>query len=669
MAIYGVDYYGTAYYGASSQTPFSAAPFLATPYDYLSIQLSWSTPSGDWDYIRAVRNSYGFAVTADDGVVLFEDEKDVSRIYFNDDGTYVGAKGLKPSSPYYYSLFVRKTFDNTWEKAGDVIGIAVKDYGTNTSMFNYLPTILTSQIPHGTALDETNTLLFRFLKLFSLNYDLYRSQTDNIINRYDIENINGSLIPIFMSQFGLKYEPELGLKQSRIFLNNIVRLYQNKGSLLGLKEYIKAYAGYDNSIALSKNLMLDINDSSFEGSIGSWSSVSNCALELHSLTDTPRIAPYFEIESDANFPNLQTGTLQITGSASGTAELSLSGESPINYGIPVKAGVNYTFSGYARAATTARSVSAKLYWYNKRGVLISSSSSGTGVSDTSGTWNRFKVSQMSPSNAYFCVPRISIANIVNEEKHYVDALQFEVGSSATYFEEARKIKITLIASRINELLNPNFEGNTNNWTVSNGTIAQYSGEVGPDPDAASVDISGGSAQISPSTAAEVKLTSNSMPIFSGNDYAFSIYFYEVDESRAVTPFISWFDSSNTLISTSNGDSVSTSNVWTRATIIDNSPSNAAYAKAGIKWTASSGLKKIYVDAALFEKSSFINPYFDGSNGVAQKADLFWEGDSRNNARSHYYKNRFSVQTRLVNTLPNWINVGTTFELLLAQPTL
>jgi len=667
MAIYGADYYGTAYYGSGAQAQFNAEPFVATPYDYASIQLSWATPRGDWDYIRAVRNSYGFPVTADDGVVLFEDEKDISRIYFLDDGALSGDTGLKQSNPYYYSIFVRQTSNNLWQKAGDAIGISVKDYNTTTNMFNYLPSVLTSQVPYGTAVDETNTFLLRYLKLISLNYDLYRTQTDNIINRYDIENINGNLIPIFMNQFGIKYEPELGLKQSRIFLNNIIRLYETKGSLLGLKEYIKAYAGYDNEISLSKNLMLDANDSSFESSIGSWSAISNCSLLRHSVTSSPSIAPYFEIESEANFPNLQTGTLQVTGSASGTAELSLSGDNPINYGIPVKSGVAYTFSGYARAGTTARSVSAKLYWYNMRGNLISSSSSGTGVSDTSGSWSRFKVSQTAPSNAYFCVPRISIANIVNAEKHYIDALQFEVGSSETYFEEARQIKINLIASRVNELLNPNFEASTNNWTISNGTMALYNDQVAPDPDASSIDISGGCVEITPLTAAEVKLTSSSMPIFSGNDYAFSIYLYETTKTISVIPFISWFNSSNTLISTSNGNSFLTSSTWTRAFTISKAPNNASYAKVGIKWTAPSGLNKVYVDAALFEKSSFINQYFDGTNGVAQRADLFWEGNSTNNARSHYYKNRFSIQNRLVDTLPNWLNVGSTFEILLAQP--
>jgi phage tail-like protein len=666
MAIYGVDYYGAAYYGANNLVQFNAYPFSATPYDYASIQLSWTTPTGDWDYLRLVRNSYGFPVTADDGDVLFEDAKATSRTFFNDNGSIPNNVGLKPAHPYYYSIFARETTHSTWQIAGTAVGVSVKDYNTNETMFNYLPSILTSQVPYDSALDESNDFLKRFLKLFALNLDLYKSQTENVINRYDITSINGLLIPVFMHQFGLRYEPELGLKQSRILLNNAIRLYKNKGSKLGVEEYVKAYAGYDNSVSMSKNLMLDQNDSSFEQSIGSWASVSNCTLARHSATDSPSIAPYNEVQSNATFPNLQAGTLQVTGTASGTAEFSLSGDTPIHYGIPVTAGSTYTFSGYARAGTTARNVQGKLYWYSSTGVLISSSSTGTGVADTAGSWHQFKVSQAAPSGAYFCVPHILIPSTVNTEKHYFDCLQFELGSSATYFKEARQIEITLVATRVNEVVNPNFETSTNHWSINNGTLTLSSTEVEADADAPSVALSGGSVEIYPVATGLVTLTSDAMSVLAGNDYAFSMYFYESAMSHAVTPFISWYDNSNTLVSTVNGTALTSSGGWTRVSIVSSAPITATTAKVGIKWTATSTSNEMYVDAALFEKSSFINSFFDGSNGVAQKTDLFWEG-ATNASRSHYYLNRFAVQSRLISTLPNWINVGSTFELLFAQP--
>ena len=667
MSKYGIDYYGAAYYGSNTLLNFNASPFLAVPYDYSAIRLTWATPTGEWDYLRLVRNSYGFPVTADDGDVIFEDPIATSRTSYFDTGSVPNNIGFKPGHAYYYSIYVRETVHSTWKIAGNAIGISVKDYNTATNMYNYLPTIDTSQVPYDSSVEQTNSFLQRFLKLFALNLDLYKTQTENIANRYDITNLNGLLVPIFMRQFGMKYEPELGLKQSRVLLNNAVRLYKNKGSKLGIEEYVKAYAGYDNVISMGKNLMLDSNDSSFEGSIGSWAPVSNCSLVRHLAADSPTIVPYAEPTAQSDFPNLQKATLQVTGTTSATAELCLFGDSAIYYGIPVSASTAYTFSGYAQTETTARSVKAVISWYDSKGNLLSSSTDGSGVSDTAGSWHRFTKTDTSPVGAYFAVPHIKITNIGSGEKHYFDAFQFELGSSATAFQDARQIEITLIASRINELLNPNFEYNTDNWSFTNGTASLAVGEVGVDPAAPSVPISGGSIEVSPIAPGLVTVASSAMPVFANNDYTFSIHAYDDSSSYPLTPFISWYDSSNALISTYSGSPFISHDSWTRTSVTNTAPATAVTAKVGLTWTASVAVNEIYLDAALFEKSSFVNSYFDGSNGVAELADLFWEGNAPNAARSHYYVNRFAVQSRLVNTLPNWITLGSTFELLFAQP--
>ena len=100
MSRYGVDYYGASYYGSNSLVQFDASPFLAKPYDYASIELRWVTPTGSWDYLRLVRNSYGFPVTADDGDVLFEDASASSRISFKDNGAIPNNVGLKQGHAY-----------------------------------------------------------------------------------------------------------------------------------------------------------------------------------------------------------------------------------------------------------------------------------------------------------------------------------------------------------------------------------------------------------------------------------------------------------------------------------------------------------------------------------------------------------------------------------------
>ena len=461
MSRYGVDYYGSSYYGLNNLVNFSAAPFLSRPYNYGVIQLTWASPTGTWDYLRLVRRTSGFPTTVEDGNLLFEDAKASARTVYIDSGQSPVNVPLIGGEIYYYTLFVHETTSSTWKNAGQAMETAVKDYGTAELMYSYLPTVLTSQVPYDSSISQDNDVLKRFLSLFALNLDLYRTQSDNIANKQDIAKFNGTLIPVFMQQLGIPYEPELGLTQSKILLRNAVHLYQTKGSKLGIGDFIKSYAGYSNVVTKSRNLMLDRNDSSFEQSIGNWTSVASSTLTWWPTSVTPAIPPYSEPTAQPVFPNLQNGVLKVASTASGTSEIALGGSlSPKLIGIPVTANSAYTFSGYARAATTTRPIKGQLYWYDVNGKFISSATAGTGVTDSATTWTRFTTTATAPATAWFCIPHILTLSATSSDVHYFDALQFEQASSATTFQDARQIEITLKANRINEIINPNFEGTT-----------------------------------------------------------------------------------------------------------------------------------------------------------------------------------------------------------------
>jgi hypothetical protein len=619
--------------------------------------------------LRLVRNPVGFPIAADDGDILFEDANATSRTSYFDEGQTPNNIGLKESIAYYYTLFVRETTYSTWKPAGLAIGIAVKNFNTGTNMYNYLPVILTSQVPHDTSVEQDNDVLKRFLNLFALNHDLYKTQAENVLNLYDVSNLNGALVPVFMKQFGIKYEPELGLRQSRIFLRNIMTLYKNKGSKLGIEEYVKAYAGYDNTVTKGKNLMLDKNDSSFEETKGSWASVSNATLLKISVNQDSAVPGYNEVLSQTNFPNLQKGILKVTATASATVEIALDGITARQYGIPVTAGSSYTLTGYSRANSATRSVSAAIAWYTKTGTLISTSTFGTGVTNSTTEWKRSVKTATAPATAYYAVPHFKITGTSSSEIHYFDAIQFELGSSATYFQDARQIIINLKATRVNELLNPNFEGSTTYWNSTNATLTIITDVEGLPQNDYVTTLSSGAAESYALAVGNVRVYSDPVPVLEGNDYTFSIYVATAQTSAThpLTPFIKWYNSSNVLISTTNGVQTGVINSFVRPYVMGAAPVGATSAVVGVNWTAAAIGDEITLDSALFEKSSFVNSFFDGSHGVASLTDLFWEGSATNAGRSHYYRNRFAVQSRLIATLPDWITYGSTFELLFAQP--
>ena len=76
--------------------------------------------------------------------------------------------------------------------------------------------------------------------------------------------------------------------------------------------------------------------------------------------------------------------------------------------------------------------------------------------------------------SYYAAPTIvisGVANLASNERHYFDAGQFEKANSATSFDEARQVHLTMKATRINELKNPSFLSPNNfaPWSFDNAT--------------------------------------------------------------------------------------------------------------------------------------------------------------------------------------------------------
>ena len=649
-----------------------------------------------------------------------------------------------------------------------------------------------------------------------------------------------------MNQFGLTYEPAIGLQQNRKLLRDGVTLTKQKGSKEGLVGFIKDFTSWGvpvpisgtpnpsaNGITVGHNMMLDYNDSSFEEGIGHWissdgtadidqldtyniltiSSTSNTATltigahnydvgnqiviqglpyplynsttpvtltavdqvagtvsfskttsDFAALTGfnastgaygvlTPAPAPWVESTAPVLFPNKATGILAIYNSSSSSQTITAycGDDNAINKGIPVTAGTTYCFSIYASSGNyTARNVTAKIKWFNRFGVYLSTSS-GTAVSDSAASGfsssSRPYASAAAPTGAYYACPGVSIASVggtSTNEHHYFDAAQFESASSPTSFDEARQLHIILRANRINELVNPHFASPITPWTATgasttvvntyaepgvdifsitagsistnvatitvdrphsyqNGQTLYISGVTGTHASdyngvrtitattlnsfsyavttsnssitAGTVYATGNTLKLT-ATGSSVSLkswdgstTSQLMGIYYPNtSYTFSVFVQPGTAMENVQLKISWYNTSYSLISTTSGSLFScNANAWSRPYVIGTAPATAAYAAVEVDYSTTSG-NIVALDEALFENIGQILDYFDGSNGIGSVYDRFWEGGNPNAARSHYYKNRFAVQTRLFGaTLDAQLPLGCTAAVYIAQP--
>lgn len=477
---------------------------------------------------------------------------------------------------------------------------------------------------------------------------------------------------------------------------------------------------------------------------------SNVSLKSGYNTDTlsygkvfPSPAAWVEPSAPYLYPNKTNGILSLyNNNGSATTVSAFCGDtSPIVYGVPVEAGTTYTFSVFvARGNHTAKDVTAKIKWYDRFGVLISTSS-GTPVTATSAVFDaayRPHVSAAAPSGSYYAVPGIEVASLASQARHYFDCAQFEASASATDFDEARQLHITLRANRINELVNPVFDTTITPWSVTGATMYTDYDDLKPDTDeytVLSVSVSANVATLTlldvhpfavgesiavkisdtsfngaktvtattertisyalthadlvdttvtgtmfdagealdmTAVASSVELSSittdaDMMPVYYPETvYTFSIYAKDYTNSEHVTVSIVWCDSSKNVISTTTSELWSLNRSWSHIYVHSTAPSNAAYSYVKLNWEVGSG-NVICVDDAIFENSPFVLEYFDGSHGPSDKTDLFWEGGVPNAGRSHFYKNRVARQGRLVEAIRDFVPLGCTYAVYLAQP--
>ena len=480
MSRYGISYYGSALYGPDSLALIPTTDVTAYPKNYGTILVTWSGSPGTWDTVRLVRNTYGFALSPDDGDVVFSAALTSGQSgagTYEDTGTVPNNVGLIPGKFYYYAVFLRDSSTLSWKNIGTAYTFSTKDFGTNDFMWRCLPAIFRAGNPEDVYSSVENSALKKFISIFALETDRYRTDISNLNHRYKVSDVDAQAIPFLLNELGFTYEPSLGVKQARILLGKASYLNKIRGSAKGVQDYIRAFAGYDNVVVLGKNLMLNTNDSSFESTIGKWKvydSNTHTATVARGTTPTP-----FQIsEGSSNYPVLATGVLKLISGTSGDMEVSCMDLAPITSGIPVAAQTSYVFSAYSRAATSTRAVTAKIFWYDAQGKLISSSTSGTSPTNSTSIWTRVSVVAVSPAGASYAATYLKVASAGATETHYFDACQFEANTAVSEFEDARQVNITVKATRVNELLNPNFEVDYSNWTLGNATAIVTSAEVG-----------------------------------------------------------------------------------------------------------------------------------------------------------------------------------------------
>ena len=719
MAIYNEFYYANGYYGTRASLAFSAEPVLATAINYDTVEVSWSTPTGDYSAFRVVRSQRGFPQTQEDGVIIYSSIGAPTSSSVDDTSSNATAP-LVPGRFSFYRAWVKITASSDWVQAGDtftlvpsphVLGLgrdaaysktSIKSIGgtnkyvtgdayvyanpnltttmstTHDRFMGILPRVITSATNSGVDViqdsydrfvDPTgiaeNSLLSRFMSAFSFTLDEFATFTKLIAPDNSLHYSGPAAVYLGSQELGMTQDVEPVSTTQRLLLRNAVQIYSEKGTKDGLTLFVESMTDYSATLTDTVNLMLSHEDATFDiqnwkdlyndavakstslPAVGNWTTLSsNIALSVVSdqvlldSTTIPRIL-------DTTYCAKVTPSVVNQSIALGTVD-------PIMRGIPVTAGLPYTFSFYAKEGVTAsgaHSIGVELRWYDKKGLYISSSNGTVTVTGTS--WVRTSVAnKVAPTGAVYV--GVVITFISQNYVMYLDIIQFEQSTTATAYQEPRGVIVTLDPSKINYIKNPSFQVDTTGWSATNGSLAQVTTTAFTGTTCLSA-TSNGSGLLT-------AYASDYIPVTVGNYYSGSIYVKDVNTATNYTVSVKFYNGT-TLITTAGGTitspeiAVSTSG-WTRLSISGKAPVNATQALLYIQSTTTpiSG-RVVYFDAAQFESTVAPTDYFDG---YLVGSGSEWKNNTPSASYSGNYPARSVRLSRLKKEIESYLGFGTPY---------
>lgn len=607
MANYAQSLYGAAIYGPSATAADQVTGLTATVLNYGSISLSWGNPGSQWIRMRLVRSQYGFPITQDDGIVLFEVNAGPAASA-PVDASVTSYTDMMLATPrfYYYSIFISKIVGATtqWVRSGTVIGQSVKDHGYTPYLLNRLPGVFaTDDGVTEEIVGNHSTPLSRFLSITAMEISRARDNYDHLTGAWDPERIHANLLPELLGTYNFPLEPNIGIRNNRALTAAAPFITRMKGTAASAVALGEAVTGYRVKVVPFTNLMFDDNDSSFEQSLGHWSSTGSATI-ARSTTVT---------RNDGTNP--AAGSMQVTATANGNIDLASADSGygfgsntygggqygvgsalvAIGLGIPVSVGKQYTISAYVASAGNTTQPICDIQWFDVNGAFISTSPGVTGLITDPGLTARMTTTATAPGGALFAIPHIRLVGVSNGDIFYVDQVQFEQAASASPYSPARQVILRLVAPRINEMQNPGFDTDVSNWSGLNATLS-WDGTF-------TFNGGAGSCKVTPSGAGTASVTALATVD------PFVPYVLAAQIGSATTQMyqiqVQWRDSSFNIIRT---DSVSNlmvaANAFARVGMLGNVvPNNAASARVTIQATPGSTATAavFWVDDVLFEE--------------------------------------------------------------------
>jgi phage tail-like protein len=633
VAKYGNVLYGNNKYGELPALDYSVDPMSVVVLSFSSVEVNWQQPIGEFSRIRLIRNQQGFPEHSEDGVIIWEEfatEGTVTR------GSYVDGEEnpdqiITNGRPIFYGMYLY-TADDTWVLGGTVEDVVPSDHGVHKTLLNLLPKVYVSKEQSPLSVVDEASVLYNFLEGFSFTFEQFLTAIDLIRPDRLVEGTPSTLLQVQERNVGLDPEPTLSVRNQKRLIREAFSLYANKGTKIGLENYVEALTGYAPLVTLSSNLLLNVQDSTFYQSIGNWTATN--ATITASTAQTPTTS------SPNQMDNLYT--CQVVASSAGV--MSLGTSDIIRKGIPVLSDTEYTLSCKLKRPTGSGNITLSVQFYDREGLATGTASSSSAVTASS-SWQQATLTVTSEVDAVYAT--ISIA-YSSSGTYFIDEVCCQLGDTASY-EEARAISVQVAPNKINYIKNPSFEVNSSTWTVTGATFSQ-------DSSVPTVGYPGSYSGKFVAAGAWSIVTNYEIPITAGQYYTASAYIKAL-AATSVDLKIKFYDDADALVTTAIAEDVAITTSFTRVSVtgLSDSTSEATYAIFEVIGTAAT----VYVDLVQFEKTSSPTEYLDGS--MPTEFGVIWLGTA-NASYSYQYFSKETKMPRLAQTLGDWMPPNTFWAL-------
>lgn len=255
---------------------------------YFEVTLSWEWPSqSTWTHFNIVRSVNSPADRLEEGIRMFEEDiekRSYPYLLWNRNPYYVDPQP-PPGQWTFYTLF-GLTEHRVWEPLDRAVTMAPANYGWSLRLPEFLPGAATN-LAHGVNMpaDQGSTVV-QFLQAPAFHMDMAASYAEAEQYFWDPMRCPPSFLPHLAISYGYSYRDAIGLRQARAVLREVRRPLQ--GSVQSVAALAGAATGCETNATISNNLMLNVNDSSFEsGNLEdtSWRPLDNTKIEIWKYVD------------------------------------------------------------------------------------------------------------------------------------------------------------------------------------------------------------------------------------------------------------------------------------------------------------------------------------------------------------------------------------------------